>query len=154
MSQQTCPTCGGRGAVANANSGTPQTCPTCDGTGSVSIGTDDLLFHYPLNPAQLTANQAGVLATVTIDNDSDFLLDRIVASSTGLFSVELLDKFTSRPLQTAPINGENYAGTAQLPFWLPKPYLIRRTSTIQGKFNDRSGSLNTIQLDLVGLKLA
>lgn len=153
MSQQTCPTCGGRGAVSNANSGTPQTCPTCDGNGSVSLGTDDMLFHYPINPAQLTALQQGVVSTVTIDNDSDFLCDRIVASSTGLFSVELVDRFTSRPMQTAPINGELYAGTAQLPFWLPKPYLFRRTSTVQGKFNDRSNALNTIQFDLVGIKL-
>ena len=154
MAQQTCPTCGGRGAVANAQSGSPQTCPTCDGTGTVSLGTDDMLFHYPINPVQLTANQLGVLASVTIDNDSDFLWDRIVASATGLYSVEVTDRFTSRPLQTGPINGENYAGTAQLPFWLPKPYLVRRTSSIQGKFNDRSGSNNTIQFDLVGLKLA
>lgn len=154
MAQQTCPTCGGRGAVANSISGTPQSCPTCEGTGTVSLGTDDMLFHYPINPAQLTANQLGVLASVTVDNDSDFLCDRLEATSTGLFSVELTDRFTSRPLQTGPINGELYAGTGQLPFWLPKPYLIRRTSSIQGKFNDRSGALNTIQFDLVGIKLS
>ena len=103
MAQQTCPTCNGRGAVANGQNGAPQTCPTCDGTGTVSLGTDDLMFHYPLNPPQLTANQQGVLASVTIDNDSDFLLDRFVASSTGLFSVELVDRYTARPLQTGPI---------------------------------------------------
>jgi hypothetical protein len=154
MAQQTCPTCGGRGAVANSQSGTPQVCPTCDGTTTVSLGTDDMLFHYPINPPQLTASQQGVIASVTIDNDSDFLVDRFVASATGLYSVELTDRFTARPLQTGPINGENAAGTAQLPMWLPKPYLIRRTSSIQGKFNDRSAALNTIQFDLVGLKLA
>jgi hypothetical protein len=154
MASTTCPTCGGRGAVANSVSGTPQTCPTCDGTTTVNLGTDDLAFWYPINPPALTANQLGVVAAVSVDNDSDFLWDRIYASSTGLFSVELLDRFTSRPLQTAPINGELYAGTAQLPFWLPKPYLVRRTSTIQAKFNDRSGAGNTIQFVLGGIKIS
>lgn len=114
----------------------------------------DLLFWYLLAPAQLAANQQGVVATVTIDNDADFEWRWIVANATGLFSVSLLDKFTSRPLMSAAVNGENIAGTAQLPFILPKPYLLRRTSTIQGTFNDRSGAPNTIQFCLVGYKLA
>lgn len=114
----------------------------------------DLPFWYPLAPAQLVASQQGVVATVTIDNDADFEWRWIVANATGLFSVSLLDKFTSRPLMSAPVNGENIAGTAQLPFILPKPYLLRRTSTMQGTFNDRSGAPNTIQFVLVGYKLA
>jgi hypothetical protein len=52
------------------------------------------------------------------------------------------------------INGELVAGTAQLPFILPKPYLLRRTSSLLGSFNDRSGAGNTIQFALGGYKLA
>lgn len=114
----------------------------------------DLLYFYPLNPPQLTANQQGVVATVTVDNDADFLWDRLIVSSTGLFSVTLQDRFTSRPLMPVAINGENLAGTAQLPFWLPVPYKLLRTSTIQGLFNDRSGANNTIQFVLAGRKLS
>lgn len=113
----------------------------------------DLLYFYPLNPPQLTALQSGVAATVTIDNDADFLWDRIIANSTGIYSVTLTDRFTARPLMPVAINGENLAGTAQLPFWLPVPYKLRRTSTIQALFNDRSNALNTIQFILVGRKL-
>jgi len=115
---------------------------------------NDLLYFYPLNPPQLAANQANVASTVTIDNDSDFLWDRIIASSTGLFSVTLTDRFTSRPLMPSNINGENLAGTGQLPFWLPVPYKVRRTSTIQALFTDRSGALNTIQFVLAGRKIS
>lgn len=122
--------------------------------GTNGAGLQDLLFDYVLAPAQLNANQAGVVATVTIDNDADFEWRWIVASSTGLFSVTLLDRYTSRPLSSVPINGENIAGTAQLPFILPKPYLLRRTSTIVGTFNDRSGAPNTIQFVLKGYKLS
>jgi hypothetical protein len=150
----TCPACGGRGAIANAQTGNPATCPLCQGTTKVSLGLTDQLFWYVLNPAQLTANQLGVISTVTIDNDADFEWRWIIGSSTGLFSVELKDLFAGgAPLMPSPINGENFQGTAQLPFVLPKPYPLYRTSSIQGKFNDRSGAPNTIQTCLVGYKL-
>jgi hypothetical protein len=114
----------------------------------------DLPFWYPLAPPALTALQLGVTATVTIDNDADFEWRWIIASSTGPFSVTLTDRFTTRPLMTVPINSVNIAGTAQLPFILPKPYLLRRTSSIVGVFNDTSDAGNTIQFCLVGYKLA
>jgi hypothetical protein len=119
----------------------------------VSGGYEDQDFWYPINPVQLTANQLGVLATVTIDNDADFLCDRFVASSTGLFSLTLLDKFRSRPFSTGAINAENFAGTAQLPLWLPNPFVIRKNAVMQGTFNDRSAANNTIQFALIGRKL-
>ena len=154
MSTTTCPTCGGKGAVANSKTGSPEVCPTCSGSGQISVGLDDLIFWYPINPPQLAANQQGVQGSVQIDNDSDFEWRWLVASSTGLFSATLLDRFTSRPLMPSAINGENIFGTAQLPFVLPKPYLLRRTSSILATFNDRSGAPNTIQIALVGYKLA
>src|SRR5713226_4864582 len=154
MSTTQCPTCGGKCAVVNAKTGSPEVCPTCSGSGQISVGLDDLIFWYPINPPQLTANQQGVNGNVQIDNDSDFEWRWIVANSTGLFSVSLTDRFTARPLMPSAINGENIAGTAQLPFVLPKPYLLRRTSSMQASFNDRSAAPNTIQFALVGYKLA
>jgi hypothetical protein len=132
--------------------GTTQTPATGSGSpsGSGSTPYADLAYFYPLS-VTLTANGTAV-ATVTIDNDADFLWDRIIASSTGLYSVQLTDRFSSRPLMPVNINGENLAGTAQLPFWLPVPYKIRRNSTIQGSFTDRSGAGNTVQFVLAGRK--
>ena len=122
-------------------------------------GLQDLIFWYPIEIAIPTG--ATAQANVTIDNDADFEWRWIVASSldngaAGLFSVVLLDRFTSRPLMPSAINGENIAGSAQLPFTLPKPYVIRRTSTIQGTFTDRtaSGQPNVVEFCLVGYKLA
>lgn len=151
---QTCPTCSGAGAVENLKTRQAQQCPGCQGAGTVSGGYDDQDFWYPLLPPALTANQTGVIATVQIDNDADFLCDRFIASSTGLFSVLLQDRFRGlRPFSTAAINSENFAGTAQLPMWLSNPFLIRKNAAIQGTFNDRSGAGNTIQFTLVGRKL-
>jgi len=120
-----------------------------------STGLQDLPFWYPIAVA-LTALQQNVPGSVVIGNDADFEWRWIIASSTGIFSVTLTDNYTSRPLMpsTIPINGENIVGTAQLPFILPKPYLLRRTSTIAAIFNDRSNANNAIQLCLVGYKLA
>jgi hypothetical protein len=154
MATQTCPTCGGKGAVQNAKTGSPEVCPTCSGSGQISVGFDDLIFWYPINPPQLAANAQAVQGSVQIDNDSDFEWRFIMASSTGLYSVTLTDRFTARPLMPSAINGELVAGTAQLPFILPKPYLLRRTSSLLGSFNDRSAALNTIQFALGGYKLA
>lgn len=154
MALQTCPTCGGKGAVMNMANNQAQQCPGCQGAGTVSGGYNDQDFWYPILPPALTANQVGVVASVTIDNDADFLCDRFIASSTGLFSVQLFDRFRGqRPFSTAAINGENIAGTAQLPMWLSNPFLIRKNATIQATFNDRSGAGNTIQFTLVGRKL-
>jgi hypothetical protein len=134
---------------------------TAGGTGTLAAAAaagafNDLPFWYLLNPPALTANQQNIGASFQVDNDSDFLWDRLVSAATGIYSVYIIDRYTSRPLSpspASPIDIENLAGIAALPFWLPKPYLIRRTSTIQAIFNDRSGAGNTIQLAFVGLKV-
>lgn len=163
MSQITCPTCNGSGRVYNSQTGQQAQCPTCGGTGKVNVQLADLPFWYPAN-VTLTPGQTGVNAVITMDNDADFEWRWIIASSilangnAGLFSITLIDRFTSRPLMTpgVPINGENIAGSAQLPFILPKPYLLRRTSSILLQFNERSnvgGQNNSTQFNLVGYKV-
>jgi hypothetical protein len=159
-SDPNCTSCGGRGLVANAQTGSPEPCPNCQ---SYLTGTSGLDYRYlfSANPAQpaaltLTALQSNVGASLQVQNDSDFVCDRFIASSTGLFSVYFVDQFSARPLmpsQNVPINGENISGTAQLPYWLPKPWLIKRTSTVTALFTDRSNANNTIQFLLAGYKV-
>jgi hypothetical protein len=119
---------------------------------ALGLPQDDLIYWYPLNVV-LTALQAGVVATLQILNDADFECRWIISSQTGLWQATLIDQLRSRPLMSSDINSENLAGTAQLPFILPKPWNLLRTSTVKGTFTDRSGSGNTIQLCLVGYKL-
>ncbi|HVC00308.1 MAG TPA: hypothetical protein VNJ12_13395 [Candidatus Dormibacteraeota bacterium] len=168
MPQQTCPTCSGQGAVANQQTGSPETCPNCQGTGATSTGLADLPFWYLIN-VTLTSGQLNVGGSVTVDNDADFEWRWLISTSilatgaAGLFSIQLTDRFTSRPMTGASganasnfVNGENMFGTAQLPFTLPKPYLLRRTSTVAVLLNERSaaGVNNNVQLALVGYKLS
>ncbi len=111
----------------------------------------DLPFWYPINVV-LTANQVGVRNVIQIDNDGEFEWRSCIASSTGLFSVTLTNNFIKRPLMPTPINGENIAGTAQQPGFLPVPWRLKRTTIMQAEFNDRSGAGNTIQFCLAGYK--
>lgn len=151
---QNCPACGGRGAVANAATGNPMKCPVCQGIGQISGDLTDQFFIYPFTPAQLAGNQLGVLSAVTIDNDADFRIRWLTSSQTGLYSVEIKDLYAGgAPWMPVPINAENFTGTGQLPWVLPKPYPVYKGSSLQAKFNDRSGAPNTIQLCLCGYKI-
>ena len=129
---------------------------------SAAVLGQDLPFWYPIN-VTLTANQSGIAGNVTTDNDADFELRELIASSTGPFQIQLVDRFTSRPLlpanlvdnagnQVFGVNSVNLFGTAQLPFILPIPYILLRQSTIAGSFKDLSGAGNTIQVVLWGYK--
>lgn len=129
---------------------------------SAAVLGQDLPFWYPIN-VTLTANQSGIAGNVTTDNDADFELRELIASSTGPFQIQLTDRFTSRPLLPTNlvdntgavvfgVNSANIFGTGQLPFILPIPYIILRASTIAGLFKDISAAGNTIQVILWGYK--
>jgi hypothetical protein len=119
------------------------------------LGLGDAFF-YPFNPPALAINATGVVASVNVDNDADFLWDRITSFSSCLFSVFIMNSSLGVPYMSspaAPINGENLSGPASLPYWLPKPYRIRRGSILTATFNNRVAFVNTIQLVLVGYKV-
>lgn len=151
-----CPACGGRTIVANALNGSPEECPICQG------GGNDLPFWYLVaqpgnNTVTIAVASSTIQQTIQIDNDFDFICDRIIANSTGVFSVAAVDKFRSQWMfgssQVAPVNGENCSGTAQLPFWLPRKVRFPKQSSIQFYFTDRTGNANNIiQFCLVGYK--
>ena len=109
----------------------------------------DLPVWFPIN-VQLAGNAQGVKNVIQVDNGGEFELRSIIASSTGLFSVQLFNNKLKRPLMPTPINGENIAGTAQQPGFLPVPWILDRTTILEAQFNDRSGAGNTIQFCLQG----
>jgi|HubBroStandDraft_3_1064219.scaffolds.fasta_scaffold260108_2 hypothetical protein len=119
---------------------------------SLGLPQDDLIFWYPINVV-LTALQANLAGNVQIDNDADFECRWFISSQTGLYSTTLVDRLRTRPLMPSNINSENLAGTAQLPFILPKPLKLMRTAVIAGQWTDRSNAGNTIQFCFAGYKL-
>jgi hypothetical protein len=117
----------------------------------LGLPQDDLIFWYPINVV-LTSLQT-LPGSVQIDNDADFECRWLISSQTGLYSASFVDRLRSRPLMPSAINSENLAGTAQLPFILPRPLMLLRTAVINGTFTDRSSSGNTIQFCFAGYKL-
>jgi hypothetical protein len=151
-SAKTCKGCAGRGLVSANGGRNTQACPLCGGTGQ-----NQQVFRVPFDyvwPAiALTANQVNLTATLQVDFDSDFEWIWIVSDQTGSWSVTTYDNSTGRQLQNNPINNDNFAGTAQLPFPLVEPYLLARSSSMRGVFNDLSGNTNNVQLVFKGYKL-
>ena len=156
----TCPSCGGRGVIATPNGKQWQGCPNCGGEGmkqNVIRVPWSLQFNVVLTPGQLNV-------PVIVNQDTDADMEWIYTTATsiltngtaGLFSVTPLDLATGRQLSQAPVNGELYSGTGQLPFVLPEPYIISRGSAFKHTFNERSaigGQNNTVQLVIHGYKL-
>ncbi len=149
----TCPSCKGKGVLPAPQRNQNQVCPNCNGTGAIQLPPIRVPFDLVLPNAVLTALQAGVISNQQIDQDSDFEWVWTVANSTGTFSVLLTDTSTGRLLSNANVNGENFAGTAQLPFPLVEPYIWARSSLVKASFTDRSNAGNTVQLVLRGYKL-
>ena len=147
-----CPSCFGRGVVNNAK-GQTQICPNCGGSGTKAPAVLRVPFDYVFPTAVLTALQQGLQVPLVFDFDADFEHIWTVANSTGLFSVLVKDLSTNRELSNAAINGENYAGTAALPWPLVEPYVWARSGSALASFNDRSNAGNAAQLVFRGYKL-
>ena len=156
----TCPSCGGRGVIATPNGKQWQGCPNCGGEGmkqNVIRVPWSLQFNVVLTPGQLNVP---VIVNQDTDADAEWIYTTATSILTngtaGLFSVTPLDLATGRQLSQAPVNGELYSGTGQLPFVLPEPYIISRGSAFKHTFNERSaigGQNNTVQLAIHGYKL-
>jgi len=100
----------------------------------------------PLNGATAPPRQ--------FDEDADFeWVMTVVTRTSPLLTVEVIDGATGRVLMSNPVNIDNFAGTAQLPFPLVEPYVIARSSLLRFRFVDTSGAPNTVQLVLRGYKL-
>jgi hypothetical protein len=88
------------------------------------------------------------------DEDADFEWVMTVATRTDpRMTVQLTDSATGRVLTSNPVNIDNFAGTAALPFPLVEPYVIARSSSMRFVFAETSGAQNTVQIVLRGYKL-
>lgn len=109
-------------------------------------------FWYSLAPAQIAA-LASTVSVFNVQGDSDFLLTKLTATSTGTFRFQISDLACGWNYSDNFINNVNGFGTAQQPAILLHPQLILANSSIQVQLVDTSGAGNTIQLVLEGVKL-
>lgn len=110
-------------------------------------------FDYVIN-AIVPANSQGFAVSLQVQQDADFEWIFTVGTRTDpRADVAISDGATGRSLTSAPVNVDNFFGTAQLPFPLVEPYIIARSTAINFSFRDTSAAQNTIQLVLRGYKL-
>jgi hypothetical protein len=92
--------------------------------------------------------------SLQIQQDADFeWVFRVATRTDPRVTIDVSDGATGRKYTSAPVNIDNYAGTAALPFPLVEPFIIARATSINFAFQDSSGAQNTVQFVLSGYKL-
>jgi hypothetical protein len=126
-------------------------------------------YWFPLNSTVMAAGGSSQVQ-LQLDTDADFLWDRINAASPApgfkAWSVYLQDASRGVPLigsTLAPLGQVLVGGIGAttfvvpapyyLPFWLPKPYRLRRGTILAATFYNVSDVANQVQLVLTGRKV-
>jgi len=112
------------------------------------------LFHYIVNNTH--AGNDTKTSNFQVDSDADFQLLMLVGSRTSASATIEITEGGSGGLswQSAPVNIDNFLGTAQLPFPAGLiPQLMPKKRVYIVKTVDTSGAANAIQVDFWGYKL-
>ncbi len=110
-------------------------------------------FAYTIRRV-LTASQRDEGGVTKIQNDSDFLVQQLVANATStIFDAQILDTGSGRNFFDAITRAALVFGTAQRPNVLLHPKLINANAQLNWTLLDGSGASNTIEVVLHGLKL-
>ncbi len=112
------------------------------------------MFHYIANFA--FAASGTIAQTIQIDSDADFQFLMLVGSrDNNAVTVEVTEGGSGGlAWQSAPVNIDNFLGTAQLPF--PSgliPQLMPKKRVYNIKCVNTSGGANNVQIDFWGYKL-
>ncbi len=146
----TCAGCHGRRILPNS-AGNPVVCPLCNGTGKMEPLYDRLPYYYVINEVLLALGT--IRRALSIEPIADFEWVWLMANSTGAYTTQLTDGSSGRQYQNLPVNNVNQWGTAQNPFPLVAPTVLKMRDTLNYVLVDTSGGGNTIQLVLAGYQL-
>lgn len=107
-------------------------------------------FVYDIG-AQTLAGDANGTYPITIETDADFEVVNLTYYSTSTLTIQI--KQGDRTWFFRALDSRLIAGTAQEPYILPVPRVIKRNTTLQFTITDTSGSSNTFNIALLGNKL-
>lgn len=107
-------------------------------------------FVYDIG-AQTLAGNASNTYPITIETDADFEAVNIVYYSTSTLTFQV--KQADRTWFLRAIDSRLVAGTAQYPYILPVPRIVKKNTTLQITVTDTSGSSNTFNIAFLGNKL-
>jgi hypothetical protein len=112
------------------------------------------MFHYIANLTH--AGNDTQQTTIQIDSDADFQLLMLIGSHTSnALTIQITEGGAGGlAWQSAPVNIDNFLGTAQLPFPAGLiPQLLPKKRVYKIVTIDTSGATNNVQIDFWGYKL-
>lgn len=112
---------------------------------------------YPISTAAsgtvtIGANGSFPAAIVT-DNDAHFVVYKIVGSRIGPCTIGIKDSATGKQWMNQEVHFDNFVGNGHYPHILSSPRFIPRGNTISINLTDLSGAANTVEVNLIGVKL-
>ena len=112
--------------------------------------TNELWFTYVTPFQALLAGADSGTLSVSINRGGDFILERVVAVSTGGFKSQIGDGGISLLFSNDLVDSTLLFGTAQL--WMPviPAYKFPANGSISWRVVDTSAAANTIQLGFIG----
>lgn len=108
--------------------------------------------NLPESVVQVGANQTSTFS-INTDNDSSFVVNKIVGSSLGGALVTMQEMGTDRQWMNQTTHIRNLIGSGAAPNILAAPRLINRASTLSITIQDISGLPNLISINLIGSKI-
>lgn len=111
---------------------------------------DKAIQNWLTHTAVVVGANSSTTLTITVPSQYDFHIFTLQSKQSGVYTTEIRDAagtyFNNKPLHSSTI-----FGNGNLPYKLPYPYLLRRSSAIVFNISDLSGSSNTIQITLGGV---
>lgn len=112
-------------------------------------------YVYPLSTTgtiDIPANGT-TTASIPTDNDSHFVVYKLVGARDGACTLTMKDGARDRQWMNEAIHFDNLIGNGSFPNILPAPRFIPRGTVVSISLTDLSGSTNTVEINLVGVKL-
>lgn len=112
-------------------------------------------YVYPLSTTGTVDIPASgsTTAAIATDNDAHFVVYKLVGARDGACTVTIKDGARDRQWMNEAVHFDNLVGNGGFPNILPAPRFIPRGVVISIGLVDLSGSANTVELNLVGIKL-
>jgi hypothetical protein len=110
------------------------------------------IYTFSGGAVSVSANSTAI-GRIEIDVDANFRVEKIMGIRTGGATLSIVEGDRNREWSNASIYIDNMVGTGAAPNTLPAYRFIPRGSVIIVNLTDLSGSTNSIEVNLAGVKL-
>lgn len=109
-------------------------------------------YQYEANGAIPAVIGSTAVLSIQIEPDAYFVVQKLIANSTGIFGTQIQDTGSSQILMDASVQNANLWGTAQQPNVLIDPLIFSPSSLVNFNLTNLIAGANTVQLVVEGYK--